>query len=100
MVKKKLVKKKKISNETKKRLVYAKWLFIHGQEHANEGSEVSRMIAIHNFDNSIELLLKCIATKYDIVFTKKQDYSFKQLWDYIEKKRITLPLKTQMINLP
>ncbi|MBF8303207.1 MAG: hypothetical protein HW396_1488 [Candidatus Dadabacteria bacterium] len=49
-----------------RRLVLAKKLYLHGCGHASAKDEVSRMLAIHNFDNAVEIVLKCVATKQEL----------------------------------
>jgi len=46
-----------------KRLVLAKSLYLHGCTHASNKDNVSRMVAIHHFDNAIEMVLKCAVVK-------------------------------------
>ena len=46
-----------------RRLILAKYLFLHGCSHSLCDDNVSRMLAIHHFDNAVEMVLKCIATK-------------------------------------
>lgn len=91
-----------------RRLVLAKKLYLHGCSHASNNDEISKMLAIHNFDNAIEFVLKCVATNYDIQTKKKKnriDFTFKALWEEInqdgdyKKKNGMLPLKGQMFNL-
>ncbi|MGB2728339.1 MAG: hypothetical protein WBD09_07665 [Halobacteriota archaeon] len=89
-----------------RRLVLAKKLYLHGCSHASNKDEISRMLAIHNFDNAVELVLKCVATNYDIQTKKNRlDFGFKDLWNEInqdedyKKKNEMLPLKMQMFNL-
>jgi hypothetical protein len=48
---------------TLKRLLFAKRTFIHGICHTQNSTELDRFMAIHHFDNSIELFLKIIATR-------------------------------------
>ena len=86
-----------IDNVTKRRLIYVKKLFLHGHEHIPYQTEFDRMIAIHHFDNAVELLLKCVATKYDINF-RSHHVRFPDLWNEINKK-IPLPKKTEMFQL-
>ncbi len=88
------------------RLVLAKKLYLHGCSHASNKDEISRMLAIHNFDNAVELVLKCIATNYDIQTKKKSlDFRFKDLWNEInqdedyKKKNEMLPLMEHMFSL-
>ncbi|HUV02360.1 MAG TPA: hypothetical protein VMW67_02765 [Desulfobacteria bacterium] len=89
-----------------RRLVLAKKLYLHGCGHAVNKDEISKMLAIHNFDNVIELVLKCVATNFDIQNKKKNlDFKFKDLWNITnedeeyKKKNGMLPLKTQMFDL-
>lgn len=89
-----------------RRLVLAKKLYLHGCSHASNKDEISKMLAIHNFDNVIELVLKCIATNFDIQNKKKNlDFKFKDLWNEInnddeyKKDNVMLPLKDQMFGL-
>lgn len=85
---------------TFRRLVLAKRIYLHGCTHASQKDNISKMIAIHNFDNAIEFVLKCLATRYNVVSSTKADFSFKQLWDMINKEIPNdLPLKTEMFNL-
>lgn len=91
--------KKKSENLDIRRLMLAKKLYLHGCSHSSNKDEISRMLAIHNFDNAIEMILKCIATKYNIVSPSKREFKFKDLWDEIQKKDINLPLKDQMFDL-
>jgi len=65
----------------KRRLIYAKYLFLHGQEHARDGTEVSRMIAIHNFDNAVEWILKCVASERGLKPKKGKFFFYDELLD-------------------
>jgi hypothetical protein len=55
------------------------------------------MIAIHHFDNAVELLLKCVATRFNIAF-KSQFVTFPQLWEAVNQKTL-LPKKTEIFQL-
>jgi hypothetical protein len=81
------------------RLVLAKKLYLHGCAHANLKDQVSRMLAVHHFDNAVEMVLKCIATNLAVITSSKRDPGFKDLWDDIDKEGRTLPLKEQMFAL-
>ncbi len=52
-----------------KRLVLAKKLYLHGYQHSFIRDEISRMLAMHNFDNAVELILRILTdmskAKYD-----------------------------------
>lgn len=77
-----------------RRLVLAKKLYLHGCSHASNKDEVSRMLAIHNFDNAVEIVLKCIVTKHQVKPSRKYFY-FEELLEKLKE----LPLKTQMREL-
>jgi hypothetical protein len=81
----------------KKRLVYVKKLYMHGHEHIPNQTEFDRMIALHHFDNAIELVLKCVAAKFDIKY-KSNSVSFPDLWNVVNEK-ILLPKKTEIFQL-
>ena len=94
----------KINETTTKRLLYVKKLYEHGHEHIPYGSELDRMIAIHHFDNAIELLLKCVASHYDLPFKTPLKINFPELWkavdkEYEQKNGVPLPNKTEMFQL-
>jgi hypothetical protein len=57
------------------------------------------LLAVHHFDLSVEMMLKCIAVKHNIVSSVKQEFKFKGLWDEITKKGIKLPLKSEIFKL-
>jgi len=86
-----------------RKLVYVKALYIHGQQHAKSEAEFDRMIALHHFDNAVELMLKCMATKEDIDFGRRRHVGFPDLWKEVDKKLIernsSLPNKTEIQRL-
>ena len=84
----------KQKNSEIRRLVLAKMLFLHGCIHSSRKDNVSRMLAIHHFDNAIEIALRCVVTKLGTKPRKKQLY-FEDLLEEIN----SLPLKDQMIGL-
>lgn len=86
--------KRNNSDSEIRRLVLAKMLYLHGCTHASRKDSVSRMLAIHHFDNAIEIALKCVATKQGTKTAKKQLY-FEDLLAGIDG----LPLKEQMRGL-
>lgn len=93
------------NEEEKRRLIFAKMLFNHGFEHSVNGTGIDRMIAVHNFHNAIEMILKSVAVKYDIRPKKDIDFKFKDLWNEINKnenyrkENEELPLKNQIFGL-
>jgi len=90
---------------TLKRLLFSKRLYLHGVSHSNRNTELDRFLAIHHFDNAVELFLKIIATQENIISTVRQDFVFKDLWNEVNVKlrqktpSYTLPLKDQIFNL-
>lgn len=77
-----------------RRLVLAKMLYLHGCTHASRKDNVSRMLAIHHFDNAVEIVLRCVATRRGIRSKKKQLY----FEDFLQADD-DLPLKEQMRGL-
>lgn len=75
-------------------LVLAKMLYLHGCTHVSRKDTVSRMLAIHHFDNAVEMVLRCAATKRGIKSGKKQLYFEDFLQEIAE-----VPLKEQMRGL-
>lgn len=67
-----------------RRLVLAKSLFLYGCKHSVNKDEISRMLAIHNFDHAVEIVLKCIAEKKKIK-SKRKYYNFEELLNGIKK---------------
>jgi len=93
-----------IDNVTRRRLVYVKRLHMHAQEHILHGTEFDRMIAVHHFDNAIELLLKCVANEYEISLGDPLRLTFYDLWSKVSKEykqRLSseLPKKTEIFQL-
>jgi hypothetical protein len=86
--------KQKNSGSEIRRLVLAKMLYLRGCAHTSRKDNVSRMLAIHHFDNAIEIVLRCVVTKQSIKTKKKQPY-FEDLLAEIDN----LPLKEQMSGL-
>lgn len=85
---------KEKSNSEIRRLVLAKKLYLHGCSHASNKDKVSRMLAIHHFDNAVEIILKCVATKQGLNPERKY-FHFEELL----KKIKDLPLKEQIRSL-
>jgi hypothetical protein len=81
-------------NSEIRRLLLAKTLYLHGCTHASRKDNVSRMLAIHHFDNTVEMVLKCVATKKGIRPERKHFY-FGELLGKIDG----LPLEEQMKGL-
>lgn len=90
---------------TLKRLLFTKRLFHHGVQHSNKNSEIERFLAIHHFDNALELFLKVVGIREEIINSNKQDFKFKDLFNEIYTKleqntpSYKLPLKDQIFTL-
>lgn len=54
------------SNLTARRLVLAKQLYLHGLEHSKQLDAINKMIAVHNFHNAIEIVLRAVISQFDI----------------------------------
>jgi hypothetical protein len=81
-------------NSEIRRLVLAKKLYLYGCGHTSAKDKVSRMLAIHHFDNAVEIVLKCVATKQGLRPERKYFY-FGELLKEIKD----LPLKEQISSL-
>ena len=90
---------------TLRRLLFSKRLFLHGVAHSNKNTVLDRFLAVHHFDNAIELFLKIKATQENIIPTTRQDFTFKDLWSKVNDKlkektpSYTLPLRDQIFSL-
>lgn len=87
-----------IDDVTKRRLIYVKKLYLHGHEHIPYQTEFDRMIAIHHFDNAVELLLKCAVSRLGVAPKRPLHLSFPNLWNLVDEK-VPLPKKTEMFQL-
>lgn len=61
-----------------RRLVLAKKLYLHGCSHASNKDKVSRMLAIHHFDNAVEIVLRSVAIKQKME-PKRKYFNFEDL---------------------
>jgi len=62
-----------------RRLLLAKELYLHGEVHSRLPGEFNKMIAVHNLHNAIEVVLRSIYLKYDIIDEKKSDPAFNDI---------------------
>lgn len=87
----------------KNRLILIKFLFEHGKTHVFNKTSIGRIIAIHNFDNAIEWVLKSIALQLGINIIQEKEYlNFYKLWRVIDKEKKNqkkLPLKDEIFGL-
>jgi len=77
-----------------KRLVIAKKLYLHGCKHSYSMDQISKILAIHHFDNSVEIVLKCIADKKKL-HPKSKYFYFDELLNQIKE----LPYKEHVKSL-
>jgi len=84
---------KEKSNSEVRRLVLAKKLYLHGCSHASNKDKVSRMLAIHHFDNAVEIILRSVAIKQKME-PKRKYFNFEELL-----KAKNLPFKEPMRGL-
>jgi hypothetical protein len=94
-----MISNREIVSSEIRRLVLAKGVYLHGCKHAMNKDDVSRLLAIHHFDFTVEILLKCLATKYNVLGSARKELRFKDLWDGIVNKGTKLPLKEQIFSL-
>ncbi|MDP3948517.1 MAG: hypothetical protein Q8Q17_01055, partial [bacterium] len=70
---------KKLGEENLKILVLAKAMFWRGCEFIHNTDGISRMLAMHNFDNALEIVLKQVAEKKGIKPGKEWEWKFSDL---------------------
>lgn len=89
----------------KKRLIISKRLYTHGELHSLSSSSMDRMLAIHHFDNSVEISLKNILLKYKIKPENELKINFDTLWasvnnyELFRKQNQKLPYESEMKGL-
>ena len=92
-----------IRSRNKKEISLSKEVTYSWNNHANDGTTLSRMIAIHNFYHFIELLLKRIGTKYNVEHGRIYDQKFKDIWNEInivlDPDGLKLPLKHEIFEI-
>lgn len=82
---------------TTRQLVLAKAMFLNGCSHAQNKDEISRMLAIHVFDNATEMILKLMAMKVKLDLPKrKKDWDFYDLLIGVLKD---YPMRSQIQGL-
>jgi len=93
----------RINPATMRRLVLARELYDHAQEHAAGIAPVDRMIAIHNFHNALEVMLKTVIKHQEISLNRDPNFRGlqKAIDDFPENKKngIEVPFKAELENL-
>jgi hypothetical protein len=78
-----------------RRLLLSKQLYSHGLEHSNKSGALNKMIAVHNFHNSIEVALRSIIIYYEIRPEKTLNIDFENMLNEVDNH-----LKAQNLKLP
>ena len=82
------------------RLMLSKSLYQHGLEHSMQSSALDKMIAVHNFHNAIEIMLRTIILHCEIRPEKELNITFENMLNEIDKNAETkLPYRQQIMNL-
>jgi hypothetical protein len=88
---------------TLRRLILAKQMFFHAADHARYASGLDKMIAVHNFHNSIEIALKAIVLHYALPVSKKYSIGLDQLQkdidEFFRPQGVQLPYSYDLANL-
>jgi hypothetical protein len=88
-----------------RRLMLAKELFLHGLDHSKRPGALNKMIAVHNFHNAVEVVLRSILLKYDIRVEKQLNMTFEVMLSEIDnhplfrERAIKLPHRQELRNL-
>lgn len=83
-----------IDDITRKKLLYAKQFYLHGEQHARQQNPVDRMIAIHQFHIAIEIAIKAVFSK----LFPKEKIGFMQFNTIVKKIRPKCPWLTDSRN--
>lgn len=85
-----------------RRLLLAKQLYEHGLDHSDKAGPLNNMIAVHNFHNAIEIVLRAILLHYEIRGEKQLNIEFETMLNEIDKhgafkeKGIRLPYRQEL----
>ena len=79
-----------------RRLVLAKKLYLHGCSHTFNKDQISRMLAIHHFDITVDMILECIVARFKLRLQQNENY-FQGKWKKISKEIVELPLRNQVL---
>jgi len=79
----------------KKRLVLAKYLFLHGINHLNKRTSLSDALAILNFHDAVEQVLTIVADMKEFRYPS----SFMEYWERAKNKDYEIPNKSEITKL-
>ncbi|MDD1778983.1 MAG: hypothetical protein LUQ65_12530 [Candidatus Helarchaeota archaeon] len=85
-----------IDDSVVRRLLLAKQLYLHGLDHSRKLGALNAMIAVHNFHNAIEIVLRAIMLKYDIRPEKKMNIEFEVMLNEIDKNKTLVAMGKQI----
>ena len=63
----------------------AKQLYEHALDHSRTGAAVDKMIAVHNFHNAIEIVLRAILLEHEIRVERELNIDFEQMLNNIDQ---------------
>ena len=92
----------KLDLGTKRRLIYAKYLLQRSSTHLTAPTELDRMLVCHHLDFALELVLKSMATVFDLELDTR--IKLKDLWNevnqqYRDTTNMNLPSKRELFAL-
>lgn len=88
-----------------KRVLLSKEFYLNGVESAQKNDPLNKIMAIHNFHISIEIVVKAILLKYEIRNEKTLNIDFESMlnavdqFDEFQKKGLKLPYRQEIRNL-
>lgn len=88
-----------------RRLLLAKQLYVHALSHAQSSAALDKMIAVHNFHNAIEVVLRTIMLAYEIRPEREMNITFEAMLQAIDdapafrEKSLRLPYRTELRKL-
>ena len=69
----------------RRRLLLAKQFYEHAMDHSRGGDALGKMIAVHNFHNAIEIVLRAIMLEHEIRPTRELNLNFESLMGEIDQ---------------
>ena len=88
-----------------RRLLLARQLYLHGLDHSHKAGALNKMIAVHNFHNAAEMVLRAVLLHYHIRTEKQLNLDFESMLNEIDKapvftdRNVRLPYRREMVNL-
>lgn len=92
-------------NATFRRLLLAKQLYLHGLDSSFKAGALNKMIAVHNFHNAIEVVLRAIFLQHEIRAEKQLNIDFESMLNEIDNHQKfkdaerRLPYRQEIRNL-